>query len=306
MKFFVLTLLLSIPSIAFCQYKTQSSMTSGKKQITTTQYDDGYVILNTGDRKEGKLQLKVVNNDTTEIRMKFEDKSKAKYSRYDVSEFGLNSMTTDDLREAKNPVKNFQPGYLILESGDKVEGKIACRNAEDEINQGFVKTKIMVENDNGEVTVYNPEDLKLAFQSIDGMDVIHEKYKTVMVERLLTGEFIVMRNPFPTTKNEFASALAESAKDDLNEELVKESFKAGNDLKEIKENYESIDGAEINIYQKEYLVKSSEMEDYQILTKKNYKDWARDVFQGCSDDNSHLKYNNIEEALAFYNQNCAN
>ena len=127
-----------------------------------------------------------------------------------------------------------------------------------------------------------------------------------MVERLLTGEFTVMRNPFPTTKNEFASALAESTKDDLNEELVKESFKAGNDLNEIKENYESIDAAEINIYQKEYLVKSSKMKDYQILTKKNYKDWARDVFQGCSDDNSYLKYNNIEEALAYYNKNCAN
>ena len=96
----------------------------------------------------------------------------------------------------------------------------------------------MVENVNGEVTVYAPEDLKLAFQSIDGMDVIHERYKTVMVERLLTGEFIVMRNPFPTTKNEFASALAESAKDDLNEELVKESFKAGSDLNEIKETKE--------------------------------------------------------------------
>ncbi|MEQ6121074.1 hypothetical protein [Reichenbachiella sp. MALMAid0571] len=306
MKIIALIVLLTIPSIAFCQYKVQSTMTSGKKQITTTQYDDGYVILNTGDRKEGLLQLKIVNNDTTEIRIKFEDKSKAKFSRYDVSEFGLNSMTTDDIREAKNPVKNFHPGYLILESGEKVEGKVACRNVENEINQSFVKTKIMLENSNGEVTIYTPENLKLAFQSIEDMDVIHEKYKTVMVERILTGKFIVMRNPFPTTKNEFASALAESTKDDLNEELVKESFKSGNDLNEIKENYETIDSAEINIFQKEYLVKKSGMEDYLILTKKNYKDWATNAFRDCSDDNSHLRYNNIEEALAYYNQNCGN
>ena len=306
MKKILVVVFLSLPMLGYSQYKVASSMTSGKKQITTTQYDEGYVILNTGETINGKIQLKIVNTDTTEIRMKLADKSKKKYSRYDVSEFGLANKSGAQLagKEKKNPTKNLQPGYVLLPSGDKKEGKVAMRNSEEQINQAFAKSFVIFEDADGVATKYLPEDLDWASQTIDGEEVLHYSYKSVFVEVIGDGALRYMRNPFPTTVNGVATAVAQSAAKDAKDEIAVQSLKSGASLEDVEEFHGSVNESEIKIYFKEYLVIRKGSSNPEIVTKKNYKSWAPSGFAGCNMDKGITKYNKIEEALAYYNKNC--
>jgi len=70
-------LLLIILSSALCQaqYQVLSKNTGAKTTITTT-WADGYVTKPSGERLEGQIQLKVVNNDTVEVRYRNSKKKK--------------------------------------------------------------------------------------------------------------------------------------------------------------------------------------------------------------------------------------
>src|SRR5215831_10634257 len=119
-------------TIGYAQYQILSTNTGSKTTIITI-WADGYVVNTSGVRFEGQIQLKVVNNDTVEVRYRNSQKEKKEYPRTEIKSFGR--MIDPNAHPSKNPRFNFQPGYVFLSNGTKLEGKIRTSNAVPNGNQ---------------------------------------------------------------------------------------------------------------------------------------------------------------------------
>ena len=63
-------LLFLCPLFAHAQYEVMSVSGVEPNQTIVTRYDEGFVVKNSGERLEGKIQLKVKKTDTLEVRFK--------------------------------------------------------------------------------------------------------------------------------------------------------------------------------------------------------------------------------------------
>lgn len=295
------TVLLLVSFTSSGQYRIQSKSMSGKKVITTTKYDPGYVVMKNGTKKSGDISLKVVNTDTVEIRMKTAN-GKTKYARSDIQSFGLDKMkaTGTDLAgiQREEPVKNLQPGYVILANGDKIEGKVAMRNTADGAYQAWKKHYAVFEKQDGTGAKYMAEELLKTAQMIQGKEVVHHSYKGLLLLEMGSGGLVYTRHPFPTIENRMASmAVSQTANQAV--------YDAENDLREKGAEVESSGAAVGAIYFKEYMAKKSGDTEWTIFNKKNYSELGPVFFKGCGMDEKMMrKWGKVKEALDHYASKC--
>lgn len=311
-------LVISLPLLS--QYKVASKSVSGKKTVVLTQYDKGYVVKADGQRMEGTIQLKIINNDTVEVKLKDAQKEKFKFNRLDLSSFGLISMMSD-AKIAKFPAKNFNPGYIIGSDGTKKEGKVALRFTLVDGEQGlrYFAKRILFESGGGQYVTYTADDnIIMVGQQIDGAENVYELYKDGFTRQLSVGALVLMQNPYSTSTNELASGLISEAQDDLAEEVakatLKNEIKNGGDLENVVDNYEAVKSADLSVSRKEYLVRSEGSNQITILTIKSFREWAEQLFASCSaynnleksEQKAKTQWKNAIESIAFYNASCAN
>ncbi len=320
MKIYISTLIIFFSTFnLFSQYKIASKSVMGKKTVITTKYDKGFVVKSNNERLEGTIQLKVVNNDTVEVRFKNEAKEKTKFKRAQLKSFGLISLVSDK-RVAKIAEKNFNPGAIVTNNGDTLEGELALRfslNPGESIGRKWFVHKVLFAKDNGEYITYTAKDIKQLSQRINGVENVYVRYKDGFTKQLEYGDLELFRNPYSTSQNSLATGLIREVQQDLAEEAAKQTLKSairnGNGtLEDVKNNYEAVNSADISVSRKEYLVRKKGELEFTVLSKDNYSKWAESYFKRCNSftdleskkQKSLTKWANLLEGISFHNKNC--
>ncbi len=113
-------------------YEWRSMGETNGHAISNTKPRNGYVILASGIRLEGELQLKKVDGRLDEIRLK-NDAGKGKYELSEVNNYGLiltiNELTDNGKKERKDWALNFHPATIYNEDGTSKVGVVAFQNS---------------------------------------------------------------------------------------------------------------------------------------------------------------------------------
>ncbi len=286
---------------------------SGKKRTWVSKYLPGYIVDFNGQKLEGEIQIKVENNDTTEVGLK-QGKDKQKFARMDIQYFQPR-LRISDFKEDRKEKKNFYPGYVIDNDGNKKEAKIALRFKDEMMaaeGQYFEKDwlvyEILMEDKDGLVWAYKPKSFSRVAQTINGETTAYDRYRSIWTQALADGAVLMAENPFPTSVNKAMTALGNAASSAASSKL---------DQKMAENDWESSGPATVNsgaAYNTEYLTlnrdKGSQME---IVTKASCEEWVEALFINCpafqaldkKQKKDYLKWKNMLEAVNYYNQTCA-
>ena len=334
----LVTILLLLPFVSASQWTANSRISSGKGETIVTNWVRGNVELKNGTRKEGEVQLKVLNGDTIEVRIKPNGGKKEKYPRDQVSSFYGVVLVKDLKNDYKQPYKNFHPGRIYFENGKEKVGKVAAKMREATEIDGSKwhgPAGVQYANERDEVSVYRADksDVIYFIQTINGKD-----YHYIRVGRQYisvgnpTGRFSYFRNPNPThvregTTNFVKSSIeqvgqeiAEEAAEAAAEKSLKESLKRGEDLgtsignatvaamntaNEVNELFApDDDGA---IYFEEYYIVDNEKLTRSVIYKKNVDDVLYALLEGCGVDDQIPEVTNgikeLAEVMIFLEEN---
>jgi hypothetical protein len=274
------------PIITDAQYQVLSK-NSGAKTTVVTQWTHGYVQKISGDRLEGKIQLKVVNRDTVEVRYKSSGKEKFEFPRDQVKSFGR---MIDPSQHSNNPRNNFQPGYVLLKNGNRLEGKIRLVVTEVITGaQASFPNAVEFSDASNNLTDFFAYQAQGAAFTINDSEVSYESYKTGFLELLAKGKLNLMPNPYPTTQAEFATDMAKA----VDSSMTKKPSDAA-------------------VYRNEYLIRREGENSYTAITPHTYENWAKQLIRSCQafnllDPNSRDEFthwNKAVDAVKFYNERC--
>ncbi len=335
----LITILLILPFIVNAQWKANSTMQGGKGTTIVTNSIRGHVELVGGKTIKGMVQLKVINEDTVEVRIiPNGEKKKQKYLRAEVISFAGVMMLQDIKNDFKKPFKNFHPGKIYLENGDEKSGKVAMRVREAAEHDGskiYGPIGVKHANENDEVTVNMAKSTEIVYviQTISGQD-----YHYIKVGRQFisvgnpTGRFSYFKNPNPTHVREGATNFTKSTIEQVGQEIAEEAAKAaakksleesqrrGEDLgtsignatvaamntaNEVNELFTpDEDGA---IYFEEYYIVDNDKLTRSIIYKKNVEEVLNALLDGCGVDSNKIKQvSNVKEltdAMIFLEEN---
>lgn len=305
-----------IPFFANAQWKANSTMQGGKGTTIVTNSIRGYVELVGGKRMEGMVQLKVLNEDTVEVRIVPNgEKKKQKYLRADVASFAGVMMLQDLKNDYKNPVKNFHPGTIYMENGDEKKGRVAMGMREATEHDGskvYGPIRVKYANDNDEVSVEMAVNTNIVYviQTINGIDTHYIKVgRQFIVVGNPTGRFSYFKNPNPTHVREGTTNFTKAAIQEVGQEIAEEAAKAAakKSLEESQRRGEDLgqsignatvaamntadvvnelftpdeDGA---IYFEEYYIVDNKKMTRSIVYKKNIDEVLSSLLEGCGVD----------------------
>jgi len=135
----LLTLLLAWISISGASAQDDSQYLGMNPAICTAplpffnDYDDGFVVLRDGTKLTGKINIKDYEKSGEKINLTTKEGKKYKLNTYSIKYFGLNiniprNMSPLNLYDWKNEKrkenKDFERGFVVLTSGDTLDGKI--------------------------------------------------------------------------------------------------------------------------------------------------------------------------------------
>ncbi len=328
-----------LPFIANAQWTANSTMRGGKGTTIVTNSIRGYVELVSGKRLEGMIQLKVLNEDTVEVRIVPNgEKKKQKYLRSEIMSFAGVMMLQDLKNDYKNPIKNFHPGSIYLESGEEKNGKVAMGMREAVEHDGskiYGPIRVKYANDKDEVTITDAEGSNIIYvvQNVGGQ----EKHYIKVGRQFIpvgnpNGRFSYFRNPNPTHIREGATGLSQAAAQRVEDEAAaalakaaaKESFErsqnAGKDLGESVGNAtvaamnatEAVqDAVKVEdmeaIYFEEYYIVDNKKMTRSVIYKKNVDQVLNAILEGCGLEekivNKVGKMKELTEAMVFLEEN---
>lgn len=307
-------LLFLCPLFAHAQYEVMSVSGVEPNQTIVTRYDEGFVVKNSGERLEGKIQLKVKKTDTLEVRFKG-DNGKEVFNRNTILSFGL-LKTADDYRVVKDDTKNFHPGIIHLKNGNQLNGRIAVRATSDAEEYSFHLGAVLLEKPDNYVSIIPAEQINTAEQTINGKVTIYENYKGGMLRHVVDGNLIVMRNPFPTTERSGLNNLVNQTADSVAKEMAEKSLErnlgnaiagdtdAQDQIEEDLDNAQQLSNTNAQFMQNEYLVRSKDSGALTIVKPDNFDQWAAALKMKCaalSDRKDLMRYNKIYALVRFYN-----
>lgn len=257
-------------------------------------------------RKKGETQLLRVKVNTGE-------------EKKEIEAAQIKSITLDPLlfekkypNNYKNPEKNFQPGYVILPTGEKLKGKVA--QFRDFTDYDFFVYNIGFLPEGSEVaSIFRGGRLAEFGQEINGTMQIWDGYVDGYLLRMVDGRFRLSRNPYSKTKNEFFTAvknnLADSLAKDAAQRALVRSIKDGQNLNESMENAanagavvsEVLGSVEIN--KKEYLIFDTRTGSVTTLNKDNVQQQAGSLILACKTSAS-VSWDHIEDFVRQLNASC--
>ncbi len=265
--------------------------------LGNTQSSQGYkgtVTLNDGTEVKGKITFFRKKDETSLLRVKVNTgEDKKEIAAAQIKSIAIDPQVFEKKypNDFKNPEKNFQPGYIILPTGEKLTGKVA--QFRDFSDYDFFVYNIGFLPDGSDVaSIFRGGKLAEFGQQIDGKMNIWDGYVDGYLLRLVDGRFRLSRNPYSKVENEFFTSvknhIADSLAKDAAQRALARSLKRGEDLNTSIENAanagqvvsEVLGGIEIN--KKEYLVMDTRTGKVIALNKDNFRDQALTLNSGCS------------------------
>lgn len=265
--------------------------------LGNTQSSQGYkgtVTLTDGSEVKGKITFFRKKDETNLLRVKVNTgEDKKEIAAAQIKSIALDPQVFEKKypNDFKNPQKNFQPGYIILPTGEKLTGKVA--QFRDFSDYDFFVYNIGFLPDGSDVaSIFKGGKLAEFGQQIDGKMNIWDGYVDGYLLRLVDGRFRLSRNPYSKVENEFFTSvknhIADSLAKDAAQRALARSLKRGEDLNTSIENAanagqvvsEVLGGIEIN--KKEYLVFDTRTGKVVALNKDNFRDQALALNSGCS------------------------
>lgn len=258
---------------------------------TSSQPHKGTVVLTDGTEVKGKITFFKKKGEFERVKVNTGEEKK------EIMAAQIKSIALDPLlfekkypNNYKSPEKNFQPGYVILPTGEKLTGKVA--QFRDFSDYDFFVYNIGFLPDGSEVaSIFRGGRLAEFGQEINGVTQVWDGYVDGYLLRMVDGRFRLSRNPYSKTKNEFFTAVKNNvadslAKDAAQRTLVK-SLKDGQDLNQSIENAansgavvsEVLGSVEIN--KKEYLIFDTRSGTVMAVNKDNLQQHAQDLTAGC-------------------------
>ncbi|MEQ9412970.1 MAG: hypothetical protein RIF39_04030 [Cyclobacteriaceae bacterium] len=310
----IVFLFILCPLFANAQYEVMSVSGVEPNQTIVTRFDVGFITKNSGERLEGKIQLKVKKGDTLEVRFRG-DNGKEVFKRNVIQSFGL-LKTAGDYRVVKDETKNFHPGIIHLKNGNKLNGRIAVRAVSDAEEFGFHMGSVLFEKPDQYVSIIPAEQISTAKQTINGKVTTYENYKGGMLRHVVEGNLIVMRNPYPTTERSGLNNLVNQAADSAAKEMAERSLErnlgdaiagdtdAQDQIEEDLDNAQELSNTNAQFMQNEYLVRSKDSGDLTIVKPDNFDQWAAGLKMKCAalnDRKDLMRYNKIYALARFYN-----
>lgn len=276
----------------------------GKK----TEFQDGYVVLQSGKRIDGKISAK---SEFSEITLLDQSGKEISLPAKSLAAFGL-IVTNDKSVVSKSPqilqnnspdldieeytpenedylevavVEGVKNGHIILINGTRMNGRIEQTKAP----ALWYSKSMLFTDENGVQTKFDEKNpLDYFIQRVDDKELKFIQYKDAFAQVINEGKtFLYFRNPFPTTKNEFVSNMASAVGQQT--------------IKEVKE---------ISVYEKEYIIFNKANNKEVMVCETNYKGQIEGLLMNClnfmsmekNQQNELKKFKNIEMSLAFLNE----
>lgn len=310
------------------QFHMHSRSGTGAKAALTTRWDDGFILLLDGTRKDGEIQIKVIGDvDTVEVRFRTNGKAddKVVYKHGELRGFGLLEELASELKVSKNPLQNLQPGYVVLIDGSRVEGKVASTS-------DWLGRTVKLADANDKVSELTPAQVKLFGMKVGDHDYVFETYAGAFFQRYADGALVLIRNPHPTThRTGMMVGIVQSLQDTLSKAAAEKQFK--NEMKDVDksdwtatmnkgieagqraaETQQQIATADLSGFEKEYLLRpgSADPTAYIAINKDKCDDVLKRVFTGCAaydaldkkQQRELLRWDAIEQSVGWYNSNC--
>lgn len=213
----------------------------------------------------------------------------------------------------KNPVKNFQPGYIVLPDGERVKGKVAqMRDFTD--YEFFIYTILFLPEGSATASAFKGGRLSEFGQEVDGKLQIWDGYVDGYLLRQVDGRFRLSRNPYSQTKNEFFTAVKNQIADSLSKDAARatlaSSLNNGQDINVSLENAvnagtvvgEVLGSVEIN--RKEYLIFDSRDKSLIVVNKDTFREKAAQLISTCKASVSAVSWDNVEGFIKELNAAC--
>lgn len=281
----------------------------------SSQPHKGIITMTDGTEVKGKITFFRKKGETQLLRVKVNTGEEKK----EIEAAQIKSITLDPLlfekrypNNYKNPEKNFQPGYVILPTGEKLKGKVA--QFRDFTDYDFFVYNIGFLPEGSEVaSIFRGGRLAEFGQKINGTMQIWDGYVDGYLLRMVDGRFRLSRNPYSKTKNEFFTAvknnLADSLAKDAAQRALVRSIKDGQNLNESMENAanagavvsEVLGSVEIN--KKEYLIFDIRTGSVTTLNKDNLQQQASSLILACK-TSANVSWDHIEDFVRQLNASC--
>lgn len=281
----------------------------------SSQPQKGTVTLADGTEVKGKITFFRKKEETNLLRVKINTGE----GKREVQAAEIKSILLDPLvfekkypNNYKNPEKNFQPGYIILPTGEKLKGKVA--QFRDFSDYDFFVYNIGFLPDGSEVaSLFKGGRLAEFGQQVDGRMNIWDGYVDGYLLRMVDGTFRLSRNPYSKTKNEFFTSvknnLADSLAKDAAQRALVRSLKDGKNLNESMENAansgavvsEVLGSIEIN--RKEFLIFDTRSGTVTAVNKDTFQQYAQTLNSGCGTSLSG-SWDQMEDFIRQLNASC--
>lgn len=281
----------------------------------SSQPHKGTVTLTDGTAVKGKITFFRKKEETQILRVKVNTGEEKK----EIEAAQIKSIALDPLlfekkypNNFKKPEKNFQPGYVILPTGEKLVGKVA--QFKDFTDYDFFVYDIGFLPEGSEVaSIFRGGRLAEFGQEINGVMTIWDGYVDGYLLRMVDGRFRLSRNPYSKTKNEFFTSVKNNIADSLSKDAAQRalvrSLKDGKNLNESMENAansgavvsEVLGSVEIN--KKEYLIFDTRTGSVVSVNKDNLHQHVQTLAAGCG-TTATASWDKIEDFIRTLNSSC--
>ena len=283
---------------------------------TSSQAHPGAVTLKNGSIVKGKITFFKKKGEFERVKVNTGEEKKEILAA-DISAIQLDPLVFEKKypNNYKKPERNFQSGYIVLPTGEQVNGKVAqIRDFTD--YDFFVYSILFLPEGNDVASSFQGGVLKEFSQQINGVSTVWDGYADGYLLRLADGHFRLSRNPYSKTKNEFFTAVQSHVADSLSKKAavsaLTNSLKSGKDLNTSIENAsnagsmvsEVLGSVEIN--KKEYLIFDTQANTSVAVNKDNFKEHAQKLVAGCnlSMTREQMNWDNMEGFVAALNAGC--
>lgn len=302
MKKLVLFILLVTPLVGQSQKITLRSVTEVDVNTipypnlagntTSSQAHKGSVKLVDGTTLKGKITFFKKKDVFTRVKVNTGDEKK------EIMAEQIAAITLDPIiyeraypNNFKNLEKNFQPGYIVLPTGDKLKGSVAqLRDFSD--YDFFIYNVAFLPEGSSVASVFKGGRLVEFGQQINGTINVWDGYADGYVFRLADGRFRLSRNPYSKTKNEFFTGIKNQLADSLSKQAmgqtVASGLQNGQGLNESIENAAKVGSAitevlgSVEINKKEYLIFDTRNKTVISVNKNNFKEEIQCLRSACS------------------------
>lgn len=283
---------------------------------TSSQPHKGTVQLKDGSKAVGKITFFKKKGEFSRVKVNTGEEKK------EIEADQIASITLDPIvyekkypNNFKNPEKNFQPGYIVLPSGVRLEGQVAqLRDFSD--YDFFIYNILFLPEGSSMASTFKGGRLSEFGQKINGVTNKWDGYADGYVLRLADGRYRLSRNPYSKTRNEFFTGLKNQATDSLSKQATQaaltRSLKDGQNLNESIENAANAGSVvsevfgQVEINKKEYLIFDTRANTVTAVNKSNFKEYASSLSAGCGKSISieQLSWDKIEDFIRLLNAQC--